>query len=122
MMTGHEEDSDHGGLFTSPSETEVPKEGQSDRPKTPSNQPGRYEDPEDTREAALRRELAGVRTINELIEGVVGTLERAQGNLQVRRDTSSVPTFFFYENIYIHHIPHVSLPSLPEILSVKPIS
>jgi len=83
MMAGLQEDSDHEGLFTSPSETEALKERQSDRPKTPSNQPGRYEDPEDAREAALRRELEGVRTINELIEGVVGTLERAQGNMQV---------------------------------------
>jgi hypothetical protein len=84
-MADHQEDSDHEDLFISPSDTKAPNERQLDRPKTPSNQPNRYEDPEDAREAALRRELQGVRNINELIEGVVGTLERAKGNMQVWR-------------------------------------
>lgn len=41
-------------------------------------------DAEEVREAALRRELEGVRNINEVIEGVIGTLERAKGNMGVR--------------------------------------
>lgn len=41
-------------------------------------------DVEEVREAALRRELEGVRNINEVIEGVIGTLERARGNMGVR--------------------------------------
>lgn len=59
------------------------------QPKTPTNQPSRYDDQdnEDAREAILRRELEGVRNINELIEGVVGTLERAKGNMSVRRNS-----------------------------------
>ncbi|KAI0434241.1 hypothetical protein F5Y09DRAFT_296978 [Xylaria sp. FL1042] len=88
-MADHQEDSDHEDLFRSPSEpdTKGPKAQQSDRPKTPSNQYNRYEDPEDAREAALLRELEGVRNMNELIEGVVGTLERAKGNMQTVSNT-----------------------------------
>lgn len=40
-------------------------------------------DDEEVREAALRRELAGIRSINEVIEGVVESLERAKGNMEV---------------------------------------
>ncbi|KAL8769991.1 MAG: hypothetical protein Q9209_004238 [Squamulea sp. 1 TL-2023] len=36
---------------------------------------------EEAREAALRRELAGIKSINQVIEGVVDSLERAQGNM-----------------------------------------
>ncbi|KAJ4381939.1 hypothetical protein N0V85_008639 [Neurospora sp. IMI 360204] len=35
----------------------------------------------ESREAALQRELEGVRKINQVIEGVIGTLERAKGNM-----------------------------------------
>ncbi|KAI0870929.1 hypothetical protein GGS24DRAFT_86384 [Hypoxylon argillaceum] len=87
IMANHQDDSDHEDLFASPSDTNAPKTQQPDRPKTPSNQHNRYEDHEDAREAALRRELEGVRNINELIEGVVGTLERAKGNMQTVSNT-----------------------------------
>lgn len=40
-------------------------------------------DAEEVREAALRQELEGVRNINEVIEGVIGTLEKAKGNMGV---------------------------------------
>lgn len=40
-------------------------------------------DAEHAREEALRRELEGVRSINEVIEGVVSSLERAKGNMDV---------------------------------------
>lgn len=40
-------------------------------------------DAEEVREAALRKELQGVRNINEVIEGVIGTLEKAKGNMGV---------------------------------------
>lgn len=51
-------------------------------PKTPRTPRGQGEtlDPE----AALRKELQGVRHINEVIEGVIETLERAGGNMDVR--------------------------------------
>lgn len=61
-----------------------------DRPKTPktptpSNQKEKEPfDAEEVRDAQLRRELEGVRNINEVIEGVIGTLERAKGNMGVR--------------------------------------
>lgn len=55
-------------------------------PKTPTGPPPRNDplfssnDPA-TRDEALERELHGVRNINELLEGVIGTLERAKGNM-----------------------------------------
>lgn len=89
-MSDHQDESDHEDLFASPTKKPAPKE-QPDRPKTPSNPPNnRYDDPEEAREANLRRELEGVRNINELIEGVIGTLERAKGNMQVRHLTSHI--------------------------------
>jgi hypothetical protein len=49
-------------------------------PQTPANPPTRF-DAEEAREAALRRELEGVRNINQVIEGVIATLDRAKGNM-----------------------------------------
>lgn len=80
-MSDHESDAED--LFASPTAKHASREKPA-RPKTPSNPPNnRYDDPEESREANLRRELEGVRNINELIEGVVGTLERAKGNMHV---------------------------------------
>lgn len=87
-MANHQDDSDHEDLFASPSNAKAPKTQLAERPKTPSNNPSRYDDHEDVREAGLQRELEGVRNINELIEGVIGTLERAKGNMQVRPHNS----------------------------------
>ncbi len=70
----HEEDDQS---FASPS---TPAPG---RPKTAANPNSRF-DADESREAALLRELEGVRKINEVIEGVIGTLERAKGNMGVR--------------------------------------
>ncbi|KAF7549747.1 hypothetical protein G7046_g8243 [Stylonectria norvegica] len=52
-------------------------------PKTPKTPAGndRTVEPVD-HEAALRKELEGVRGINTAIEGVIGTLERAGGNME----------------------------------------
>lgn len=69
--------SDHEDPFASPPK---PAPGRS---KTPTN-PNPNFDTEESREAALRKELEGVRKINEVIEGVIGTLERARGNMGVR--------------------------------------
>ncbi|EHA56668.1 hypothetical protein MCOR27_004411 [Pyricularia oryzae] len=49
-------------------------------PRTPANKNQTY-DSEEVREAALRRELEGVRNINEVIEGVISTLNKAKGNM-----------------------------------------
>lgn len=35
------------------------------------------------REAALRHELIGIRNINQVIEGISGSSERAKGNMEV---------------------------------------
>lgn len=56
-------------------------------PKTPLAQDrDRQPEPID-HEAALRRELDGVRGINESLEGVIGTLERAGGNMEARHES-----------------------------------
>lgn len=68
---------DQEDSFASPS---TPAPGRS---KTPTNPNSRF-DTDESREAALRKELEGVRKINEVIEGVIGTLERAKGNMGVR--------------------------------------
>ncbi|RYO74257.1 hypothetical protein DL766_002224 [Monosporascus sp. MC13-8B] len=78
------DDSDNEDLFASPSKKSA-KEPEG--PKTPPSQNSRYDDSGDAREAALRRELEGVRNINELIEGVIGTLERAKGNMHTVSNT-----------------------------------
>jgi hypothetical protein len=40
-------------------------------------------DHQEAREAALRTELEGVRNINEVIEGLLGSLDSAKGNMEV---------------------------------------
>lgn len=88
-------DQDTEDLFASPSQKEQ-KHHQSNRsaseaPQTPasSSRPNnasgesRY-DAEEAREAALRKELDGVRNMNQVIEGVVESLEKAKGNMEVR--------------------------------------
>jgi hypothetical protein len=41
-------------------------------------------------EAALRRELASVRKVNEAIEGVVQNLERAKTNMKVQAEARAI--------------------------------
>lgn len=75
-------------LFASPARKPAKEP---DRPKTPSNQTNRFDDDtDDARDAALQRELHGVKSINGLIEGVVGTLERARGNMEVGYGSSGL--------------------------------
>lgn len=70
-----------------------------DRPKSPKTPktptPGQKEkepfDADEVRETQLRRELEGVRNINEVIEGVIGTLERAKGNMGVSKPNHATP-------------------------------
>jgi len=81
--------SDSEDLFASP--TKALKKSQkvpSKAPEKDTSVPGRNGesryDAEATREASLKRELEGVRSINEVIEGVVSSLETAKGNMDVR--------------------------------------
>jgi hypothetical protein len=79
-MADNQDSSDHEDPFASPSKvTREPQEP----PRTPANQGAPF-DAEEVRDVALRKELEGVRAINETIEGVLGTLERAKGNMDVR--------------------------------------
>ena len=78
------DESDHEDLFASPTKgqqtqdlPETPK-----RPRTPANQNAPF-DAEEAREAALRKELEGVRNVNQVIEGVISTLEKSKGNMNV---------------------------------------
>ncbi|KAK8130964.1 hypothetical protein PG984_007402 [Apiospora sp. TS-2023a] len=100
-MADQFEDSDTEELFASPSAKAASKSAsrkaaaQPERPKTPKTPtpqqqqqqqgggPSSYEvsTSAEAREASLQRELQGVRQINELIEGVISTLDRAKGNM-----------------------------------------
>jgi hypothetical protein len=63
---------------------DAPADEAANEPKTPPGGPQRSQTPTYDHEAVLRKELEGVRSVNEAIEGVIGTLERAQGNMNVR--------------------------------------
>ncbi|MCJ1304720.1 hypothetical protein MMC08_007533 [Hypocenomyce scalaris] len=91
-------DADTDDLFASPSRTErkasKAREEELHTPRTSgttsrsANGDSKY-DRDGDREAALRRELAGVRSINEVIEGVVESLARAKGNMETVSHTVS---------------------------------
>ncbi len=78
-------DTDTEDLFESPSLPEKKPAHQ-----RPLNSPGikgptsdSNLDSQEVHEASLRRELIGIRSINEAIEGVIESLDRAKGNLDV---------------------------------------
>jgi len=82
-------DSDNEDLFASPSRTskttqKLPTKQADSNAQAPRNAESKY-DTEQAREATLQRELESVRSINEVIEGVVSSLETAKGNMDVRR-------------------------------------
>lgn len=90
---------DEPDLWTSPvknippeSRPKTPKTPRTPRtPKTPTANDHRSE-PLD-REAMLRKELQGVRSINQVIEGVIGTLQRAGGNMNASLDLLMIPWY-----------------------------
>lgn len=89
-------DSDPEDLFASPSRATKPKSKHSSKPSESSNAPPQQRnageskyDAEQARDAALQRELESVRNINELIEGVVSSLDTAKGNMDVRYPTDN---------------------------------
>lgn len=81
-------DVDNEDLFASPSRPskstqKLPtKSAESNAPAQRTGE-SKY-DTEQAREANLQRELESVRSINEVIEGVVSSLETAKGNMDVR--------------------------------------
>ncbi|PKS11560.1 hypothetical protein jhhlp_003325, partial [Lomentospora prolificans] len=77
-------------IWASPTATK-PTQSQpsaSDRPRTPKT-PTRPASPTYDHEAALRKELEGVKNVNRAIEGIIGTLERAKGNMNTVSGTVS---------------------------------
>jgi hypothetical protein len=69
-------------IWASPTTTKPTQYQPPERPKTPKT-PTRPASPTYDHEAALRKELEGVRGVNHAIEGLIGTLERAKGNMNV---------------------------------------
>lgn len=76
-------DSPDQGRPKTPKTPKTPKS-----PKTPAGQ-GRQMEPED-RDAMLRKEIEGIRSINVAVEGIIGTLERTGGNMNVRANLLSI--------------------------------
>ena len=81
-------------IWASPSATKVPvkrpitpRTPKTPRePKTPRGARTPQNEPDSTydHEAALRKELEGVKGVNRAIEGIIATLERTRGNMNVR--------------------------------------
>lgn len=67
-----------------PQLTERPKTPKT--PKTPKSPKTPHHEPDSTydHEAALRKELEGVKGVNRAVEGIISTLERSRGNMNVR--------------------------------------
>ncbi len=88
---------DTDDLFASPSRS--PKKSHKSKPSevaNPEPQSAPDHDTEEARleahEASLRRELASIRNINQVIEGVVTSLERAKGNMDAVSQTVTSAT------------------------------
>ena len=88
-------ESDTDALFASPSHPPAKSRQKPPKPdpqQANAQQSRKADDADDAegdgkeaREAALRKELAGIRTINQTIEGAIDSLERARGNMDVSR-------------------------------------
>ncbi|KAL7928533.1 DASH complex subunit Duo1 domain-containing protein [Trichoderma chlorosporum] len=86
-MAEHMEVDEDSDLWTSPVKTEPsehPKTPKTPRtPRTPKTPAGNsHQSVPLDRDAMLRKELEGVRSINRVIEGVIGTLQRTGGNME----------------------------------------
>ncbi|QSZ30368.1 hypothetical protein DSL72_004891 [Monilinia vaccinii-corymbosi] len=84
-------DSGNEDLFASPSKPSKsnlkPPHKDADSSAPAHRSGGSKYDTETAREAALQKELEGVRNINELIEGVLGSLDLAKGNMDTVSQT-----------------------------------
>lgn len=90
------DDQEKDTLFTPlPTKSNPKPANQQQAPKTPANPSHKHKSDvkqetdaglsnEDPREVALRAELASVRRINAVIEGVTASLEKAKSNMSVR--------------------------------------
>lgn len=85
-------DDDTEDLWNSPSKRAAKKplnRGSSDEPTTMEPHQGQgggdtLFDREEAREAALHHELQAVRNINEVVESLLSSIDRAKGNMEVR--------------------------------------
>ncbi|CAL3970881.1 hypothetical protein PZA11_007290 [Diplocarpon coronariae] len=91
-------ESDHEDLFASPSRASKINQKKLPTKQAESNAPAQRNEEsnyntEQAREATLQRELESVRSINEVIEGVISSLETARGNMdKVSRTVTSAST------------------------------
>ncbi|PBP25447.1 hypothetical protein BUE80_DR003861 [Diplocarpon rosae] len=90
-------DSDHEDPFASPYRASKPSQklpSQQAESNAPAQRNGESKyDTEQARETTLQRELESVRSINEVIEGVISSLETAKGNMdKVSRTVTSAST------------------------------
>lgn len=83
-------DDDTEALFASPSRPQTkpqPQSTKTEAKEVTAQQPRKSNDADtgsqEAWEAALKKELAGIRNINQVIEGVVDSLERARGDMDV---------------------------------------
>jgi hypothetical protein len=82
-------DEDTEDLWTSPSKRKAKSQKAKEKASTAvlesshAHNSDTLYDREEAKEVALRNELESVRNINEVIEGVVDSLERAKGNMEV---------------------------------------
>jgi hypothetical protein len=74
------DDDDSDLIFDSPPPETADEKQQSD--PTPRFQESRFTT-EEAREAALRQELENIKRINQVVEGVVESLEKAKANMDV---------------------------------------
>jgi hypothetical protein len=88
-------DSDTEDLFASPSRTSKPNQKSTKQTEGPPQRNGESKyDAEQAREASLQRELDSVRSINDVIEGVINSLECAKGNMDVCASYQSLVGFY----------------------------
>ncbi len=79
-------DSDSEDLFASPTKaTRKPDLKPSEGTNVPLRNGESKYDAEQAREETLKRELRSVKSVNEVIEGVISSLESAKGNMDVSR-------------------------------------
>lgn len=75
-------DDDSELIFSSPAPAPASSGAKSTEPNKPKYSESRFTT-EENREAALKQELENVRKINQVIEGVVDSLEKAKSNMDV---------------------------------------
>lgn len=102
MADLHSSGNDTDVVFASPSRIAGPKLDEVDPPPQATEQHSRTLEErevndEEARDVALGKELAGIRNINQVIEGVIDGLERAGGNMDVRPHRSPSIPFNLYD-------------------------